>query len=110
MKWTSCWAPTGSFPGWNSRLDELQAAILSVKLAHLDEDNALRRRWAAFYGERLRESGLTLPLERPYGQHVYHLYVIQADGRDFGRQMLTDLGIATATPFESYVTLGTAWT
>ena len=66
--------------GKNSRLDELQAAILRVKLRHLDEWNAARRERAALYTELLRT--VTPPRERPYGQSVYHLYVVQTPRRD----------------------------
>ena len=69
-------------PGLNSRLDELQAAILRVKLGHLDADNARRARLAALYGEALSETGLGLPRCRPGVTHVYHLYVVRANRRD----------------------------
>lgn len=63
--------------GRNSRLDELQAAILRVKLRHLDEDNAKRRANAARYTERLAGLGFQLPSVRPGAEHVFHLYVIK---------------------------------
>ena len=69
-------------PGLNSRLDEVQAAILRVKLGHLDADNARRARLAALYGEGLSETGLGLPMCRPGVTHVYHLYVVRANRRD----------------------------
>ena len=69
-------------PGLNSRLDEVQAAILRVKLGHLDMDNARRARLAALYGEGLSETGLGLPMCRPGVTHVYHLYVVRANRRD----------------------------
>ena len=87
---------TSSIAGWNSRLDELQAAILRVRLQHLDEDNAHRRRWAALYGETLRQSRTVVPLEMPYGQHVYHLYVVRNPKRDELRRFLAARGIQTA--------------
>jgi len=68
--------------GWNSRLDELQAAILRVKLEHLDEDNKQRRKIAALYDELLRDSDLVLPLRRVDGSHVFHLYVVRSTERD----------------------------
>jgi dTDP-4-amino-4,6-dideoxygalactose transaminase len=69
--------------GVNSRLDELQAAVLSVKLRHLDAGNERRRALAGLYGELLGGiPGLTLPDEQPWGRHVYHLYVIRAPRRD----------------------------
>jgi dTDP-4-amino-4,6-dideoxygalactose transaminase len=68
--------------GWNSRLDELQAAILRVKLQHLDNDNNQRRRVAALYDELLAESDLILPRRRADATHVFHLYVVRSDVRD----------------------------
>ena len=66
--------------GINSRLDELQAAILRVKLRHLDEGNDRRRRLADWYGEWLAGiPGLTLPSEAEWAHHVYHLYVVRVD-------------------------------
>jgi dTDP-4-amino-4,6-dideoxygalactose transaminase len=69
-------------PGGNSRLDELQAAILRVKLPRLEADNSRRRAIAARYSDALRGTGLTLPLERPERGHVYHLYVARSPRRD----------------------------
>ena len=62
--------------GLNSRLDELQAAVLRVKLRHLDAWNAQRRNLAALYSESLCDSGVSIPAEPPGVQSVYHLYVI----------------------------------
>ena len=72
--------------GTNSRLDEMQAAILRVKLAHLDELNARRREIAAIYDKELR--GVGKPVARADCQHVYHLYVIRDARRD---QLMADL-------------------
>jgi dTDP-4-amino-4,6-dideoxygalactose transaminase len=69
--------------GVNSRLDEIQAAILRVKLRHLDDGNDRRRRLAALYGELLDGvPGVALPTEEEWAHHVYHLYVIRAERRD----------------------------
>lgn len=68
--------------GWNSRLDELQAAILRVKLRFLDADNERRRTIAALYDELLRDSDLILPLRRSDATHVFHLYVVRSRERD----------------------------
>jgi len=70
--------------GVNSRLDEIQAAILRVKLPHLDEANRRRRAIAALYSELLGGSGaaLTLPVEKPYAEHIYHLYIVATPRRD----------------------------
>jgi dTDP-4-amino-4,6-dideoxygalactose transaminase len=68
--------------GLNSRLDELQAAILRVQLRHLAERNARRRALAAVYRERLEGLPVVLPVEKEYGEHVYHLFVIRTPRRD----------------------------
>jgi dTDP-4-amino-4,6-dideoxygalactose transaminase len=68
-------------PGWNSRLDEVQAAVLRVKLRCLDADNAARERLAAWYDDALSVAGLTLPVRRPEATHVFHLYVVRAPRR-----------------------------
>jgi dTDP-4-amino-4,6-dideoxygalactose transaminase len=69
-------------PGWNSRLDEVQAAILRVKLRYLDEDNGARTQMADLYVKGLSETGLVLPGVREGAVHVYHLFVVGAQGRD----------------------------
>jgi dTDP-4-amino-4,6-dideoxygalactose transaminase len=69
-------------PGLNSRLDELQAAILRVKLRYLDVENARRRRIAAAYDVELSETGVRLPSCAAGAVHVYHQYVIRSDARD----------------------------
>jgi dTDP-4-amino-4,6-dideoxygalactose transaminase len=82
--------------GINSRLDEIQAAILRVKLAHLDRHNEQRRQLAGLYHQLL--TGVSLPLERsgqPQVHHVYHLYVIRHPKRDWLRERLQTRGIST---------------
>lgn len=80
--------------GVNSRLDTLHAAVLGVKLAHMEEWNAARRAIAAKYDAALSEFGwLTLPAEITGGRHIYHLYVIQCDRREELRRYLSDNGI-----------------
>ena len=71
-----------NLPGWNSRLDELQAAILRVKLGFLDADNERRRELASLYDELLADSDLVLPARRPEATHVFHLYVVRSTDRD----------------------------
>jgi len=78
----------------NSRLDTVQAAVLGVKLPHLDAWNAARRRHAAAYTERLSRSVHT-PSSAPGVEHVYHLYVIETDRRDAVQQQLRAREIAT---------------
>ena len=67
--------------GRNSRLDELQAAILSIKLRHLDADNGKRQQLAAQYSKLLVEQALQLPATRENAEQVFHLYVIRTDKR-----------------------------
>ena len=81
--------------GYNSRLDPLQAAILRVKLAHLDEWNARRRVIAQLYQDGLAGSGLTLPYVPEWAEPVWHLYVVQHPQRDALQQALTDAGIGS---------------
>jgi dTDP-4-amino-4,6-dideoxygalactose transaminase len=81
-------------PGMNSRLDEIQAAILRVKLRYLDVDNEERRRQARHYMEELADLAITLPEIRDGASHVYHLFVIQAENRDMLLQRLRDSNIA----------------
>jgi dTDP-3-amino-3,4,6-trideoxy-alpha-D-glucose transaminase len=77
--------------GRNSRLDELQAAILTVRLAHLEANNAARRERAGCYRARLNGiAGFTLPVEPEGYTHVYHLYVAQAAQRDGLRSFLRE--------------------
>ena len=80
--------------GWNSRLDELQAAVLRVKLKKLDDFNAARRRVAQLYRQKLR--GVTLPTEDTRGRHVYHQFTIRSERRDAIREALTQDGIAAS--------------
>lgn len=96
-------------PGWNSRLDELQAAILRVKLPHLDADNRKRRGRAAQYAALLRETGLGLPRSREEADHVYHLYVVRSPGRDALRAHLAAAGIGTAIHYPVPVHLQPAY-
>ena len=65
-----------------SRLDELQAAILNVKLPKLDENNSKRRLVAKLYSENLRLDSITKPTENENAKHVYHLYVVRVKNRD----------------------------
>jgi dTDP-4-amino-4,6-dideoxygalactose transaminase len=69
-------------PGINSRLDEIQAAILRVKLPHLDADNDARKRIAALYESGLKGTALRLPSTRPETTHVYHQFVVRSPHRD----------------------------
>ena len=87
----------------NSRLDELQAAILRVKLRRLDAWNAARRTRAHAYRAALTAhalDGVLLPQERPDRSHVYHVYAIRVPRRDAVRQSLTRQGIGTQVHYE----------
>lgn len=86
--------------GFNSRLDELQAALLSCKLPHLDRWNARRREIAARYNAALEELPLQLPLLAEDGgeeatEHVFHLYVVRSKAREELRASLASVGIET---------------
>jgi dTDP-4-amino-4,6-dideoxygalactose transaminase len=92
------WTPQARYVsqvvGMNSRLDELQAAILRAKLPHLDAWNGARRALAAAYAAHL-PAALALPVEQPTCRHVYHLYVVRVAGRDGFRRRLQAAGIGT---------------
>lgn len=80
--------------GWNGRMDGVQAAVLSIKLKHLEKGNQTRRAHARKYKELL--AGLdqvTVPYEAPYGMPVYHLYVVRVKGREQIRAELARRGI-----------------
>ncbi len=82
------------FEGFNYRLDSIQAAVLRVKLAHLDAWNARRRQIAARYSELLRDvDELVLPRTAPGCEHVFHLYVIQTPNRDGVTEYLREHGV-----------------
>ena len=70
------------YQGVNSRLDEIQAAVLDVKLRHLDEDNRRRREIASFYYDNIRNDNVTLPSRLPDHQNAYHLFPVLAKNRD----------------------------
>lgn len=81
--------------GFNSRLDEVQAAILRTKLPYLDETNQRRRQIAAYYDKLLEEAPIHTPPRAKYGTHVFHLYVIRAPRRDALMAHLAEQGIET---------------
>jgi len=82
-------------PGLNSRLDEVQAAALRVKLRYLDTDNAARARRAQDYHQALRGTQLSAPKRRSDATHVYHLYVIRCSERDELQTWLKARGVGT---------------
>ena len=81
--------------GVNSRLDEIQAAILRVKLPHLDAWNARRRELASLYNAMLEDSAAVGPFEKDYAEHVYHQYVVRCNQRDALQQHLLEKQIHT---------------
>jgi len=82
--------------GYCSRLDEMQAAVLRVKLKYLDGWNKARRANAAYYSEVLRDTGLVLPRESPRCFHVYHQYTLRSPDRDALQARLKQLGVGSA--------------
>lgn len=83
------------YRGRNSRLDEMQAAILDVKLRHLEEDNRLRQQVAAYYYDHIKNSMITLPARLPDENNVYHLFPVLCERRDGLQQYLTEHGVQT---------------
>ncbi len=83
------------YTGRNSRLDEIQAAILDVKLRHLDEDNHLRHLVAAYYYEHINNPLITLPKQIPDENNVYHLFPILCEKRDELQEYLKQNAIQT---------------
>ena len=81
--------------GWNSRLDELQAAVLRVKLRHLAEGNRRRRALAELYNEGLRNLPVIVPTHNSGNEHVYHQYVIRHSQRDEMQAFLSARNIVT---------------
>jgi dTDP-4-amino-4,6-dideoxygalactose transaminase len=81
--------------GSNGRLDSIQAAVLDIKLKRLEEWNDCRRKVADHYAARLGGSRVKTPEVLPYGQHIYHVYLVQVEGRDGVRQTLAERGIET---------------
>jgi dTDP-4-amino-4,6-dideoxygalactose transaminase len=83
-------------PGLNSRLDEVQAALLRVKLRHLEAGNRRRRQLAQHYDKLLAGSGVQVPAVTAGNEHVYHLYVVRSRQRDRLQAHLANHGIASA--------------
>jgi dTDP-4-amino-4,6-dideoxygalactose transaminase len=86
-------------PGVNSRLDELQAAVLAAKLPHLDAWNGRRRAIAARYGAELEGLGLGLPRVAAWADSAWHLYVVRVRGRDAFQQALRAQGVETVVHY-----------
>ena len=102
-----------SIKGYNSRLDELQAAVLGAKLPYLDSWNARRRRLAALYTAALAgdagASAIQVPTEAAWAAHTYHLYVVRVPERDRVQAGLRERGIATQVHYPVPVHLQEAY-
>jgi dTDP-4-amino-4,6-dideoxygalactose transaminase len=85
--------------GLNCRLDEIQAAIIYLKMDYIEAWTEGRRRNAAFYNRALAGSSLVLPQERPGGRHVYHQYVVRSAQREALARQLSERGIATGVHY-----------
>jgi dTDP-4-amino-4,6-dideoxygalactose transaminase len=84
-----------SMIGYNSRLDEIQAAILRIKLRYLDGWNQARREKAALYNQVLKDTPVITPYHAEDRKHIYHLYIIQSEERDELMAYLKENGIST---------------
>jgi dTDP-4-amino-4,6-dideoxygalactose transaminase len=91
--------------GYNSRPDELQSAVLRVKLRHLDAWNELRRQHAATYHRLLEDMPIELPELITAGAHVYHQYVVRLPDRDRVREILASRGVGTGVHYPTPVHL-----
>lgn len=87
------------FKGTNSRLDEIQAAILRVKLTHLEEDNYKRKNIAKRYLDEIKNRNIILPVVSDFDAHVFHLFPILCEKRELLIRYLKDKGISTAVHY-----------
>jgi len=85
--------------GYNSRLDDIHAAVLSVKLKQLDKWNDLRRERASEYDSGLAGSTLTLPTVRTGFRHIFHLYIVETEHRDELQEFLLTKGVRALTHY-----------
>ena len=90
-------------PGFNSRLDEVQAAVLRVKLPHLDKDTDKRILIAQKYNESFLDIPMISPIVRNQCRHVYHLYVVAVDKRDELVQFLKKRGVLAGIHYQTPV-------
>jgi len=101
--------------GFNSRLDEIQAAVLLTKIKYLDKWNLRRRDIAGLYNQKIKNEAMTKPVEVSYGKHVFHLYVIRHPERDRLQTYLQQQDVQTVIHYpvpihlqEAYKDLGYA--
>lgn len=83
------------YKGVNSRLDEIQAAVLDIKLKHLDSDNNKRREISKYYRENIKNSKIILPETYDEKSHVWHIFAVRTQNRDEFQKYLTEKGIQT---------------
>jgi len=95
--------------GTNERLDTIQAAVLRVKLRHLDSWNDLRRDHAETYGRALASSGLMLPVAASWAEHVWHLYVVRVPERDRVLARMNEAGVGAGIHYPTPVHLTPAY-
>ena len=95
--------------GVNSRLDELQAAVLRAKLPHLDAQNMRRRQIAALYDEAIADGPWLAPTRRPGSEHVFHQYVVRVQDRAAMQAKLRGMGIGTGVHYSMPVHLQPAY-
>jgi len=99
-----------SMVGWNCRMDGIQAAVLTIKLRHLEQSNRRRREHAALYDELLAEvDGVIRPTEASTGHSVYHIYAVRVAERDEVMRRLGDAGIGTGIHYPVPVHLQEAY-
>jgi dTDP-4-amino-4,6-dideoxygalactose transaminase len=103
------WGQEGKYhhvvKGFNYRMEELQAALLGVKLPHLEAWNESRRKCARFYAEELEGSRIGLPLEMPETRHVYHVYPARVKDRLSLQRKLKEAGVETGIHYPEPVHL-----
>jgi dTDP-4-amino-4,6-dideoxygalactose transaminase len=96
--------------GWNCRMDGIQAAVLRVKLRHLESGNSLRRAHALRYNRAFDGMGeVAIPFEAPYARHVYHVYAIRVPERDVVMNSLKERGIQCAVHYPIAIHLQKAY-
>lgn len=95
--------------GFNFRLEEIQAAVLNVKLKRLDIWNESRRKNARLYGQAITNPNIALPEEMGYGKHVYHIYAVRSAKRDALAAYLKEKGIFTAIHYPTPIHLQPAY-
>jgi len=98
-----------NFEGYNSRLDEIQAAILRVKLPHLDVYNQKRQEIASRYSKEIKNPLIELPRTRPNASHIFHLFVIKVDTRERFLEYLKTKGIGYGIHYPTPIHLQKAY-